>query len=186
MAYESSPTQALAANPMFGRPIWSYVQVSRGPASGPQPKLARGIPQTGANSGFPGTNAQLPAYVADYEYFPTVFTYDPVHNPVRVQPIPNSLSTPGKDDGLRALNPTYRAHEFRMGNRFNHQMRSAYNWQVMEFPVNFRNLLSFQQVRKYIVNSFTVQARPLPQSNYFLGYKIDQTVAQQIGGSGNQ
>lgn len=174
--------QAIRANPLFGRPAqWTPVSVNTSPVAGPQPRLARGKP--GRTHGFPGTQARLPAYVADYEYFPTVMTYDPVNNPVRMKKIAPTLPLPGSDDGLHALNPTWRAHDFAIGNRFNHQMRSAYNWEVMEFPVNFRNLLQYQYVRKYLLNSTTLQARPLPRSSYFLGYQVTPEVQAGLGGS---
>lgn len=173
--------QAIRANPLFGRPApYTRTDVVRSPVRGPQPRLAQGTGRTGA-AAFPGTQAGLPAYVSDYEYFPTVFTYDPVENPNRQKRIAATLATPGTDDGLHALNPTYRAHDFSMGGRFNHQMRSAYNWQVQEFPVNFRNLLGFQYVRKYLLDSITLQARPLSQSNYFLGYQVQPRDAQKLG-----
>lgn len=168
----NAPTQGLAANPLFGRPIWSYININRGPVAGPQPRLAKGSGRTG-KPGYPGAGTQLPGYMSDNEYTPTVFTYDPVENPIRQKRLHPSLPVPGKDDGLRALNPPTLAHQVAIGNRFNHQMRSSYNWQTMEFPVNFRNLLSYQLARKYAVNSLVQQARPLPQSNYFFGYQVN-------------
>ena len=172
MSPNTGPTQAIQANPLFGRPIWSYLDVNRFPVRGPQPRLATGSNKYRQDA-HPGTHATLPAYVADNEYYPSVFTYDPIENPVRQKAIPATLPLPGTDDGLHALNPTQRAHEFSMGDRFNHQMRSTWNWQVMEFPVNFRNLLAFQMVRKYRVNNLIQQARPLARSNYFLGYQVN-------------
>lgn len=167
-----APTQGVAANPLFGRPIWTYLSVNTAPVRGPQPRLARGTGRTG-KTGYPGTGNQLPAYMADNEYTPTTFTYDPVENPIRQKRLHPSLPVPGKDDGLHALNPPTLAHQVAIGNRFNHQMRSSWNWQTMEFPVNFRNLLSYQLARKYRVESLTIQARPLPASSYFLGYQVN-------------
>lgn len=174
-------TQAIQANPLFGRPpTYTRTDVVRAPIRGPQPRLAKGTGRTGQPS-FPGTQATLGGYVSDNAYYPTTFTYDPIENPIRTKRIAATIPLPGTDDGLHALNPTYRAHDFSTGNRFNHQMRSAYNWQVMEFPPDFRNLLAFQLVRKYLLDTVTIQARPLAQSNYFLGYNVQLQDADKLG-----
>jgi hypothetical protein len=60
-------------------------------------------------------------------------------------------------------------------------MRQAANWQVMEYPPDFRNLLAWQQARKYRIESYTLSPRPLDSANYFLGYQINPQVASQIG-----
>jgi hypothetical protein len=167
-----------AFNPMFGRPIWSYVNIMHGPVAGPQPRLAQGTGLTGDPS-LPGNAPQLPGYLSDNEYKPVTFPYDPVNNPVFWMHVPRTINTgtDGRDFTIGGWKP----HDFTPAQRFNHQMRQAANWQVMEYPPDFRNLLSWQQVRKYVVQSFTLSPRPLDSANYFLGYQINPQVAAQIG-----
>jgi hypothetical protein len=166
-----------AYNPMFGRPIWTYVNVMAGPVRGPQPRLAKGSQATG-NPSLPGNAAMLPGYLSDNQYFPVTFAYDPVNKPAFTGTIPRTINT-GTDG--RSMVGTYKPHDFTPANRFNHHMRQAANWQVMEYPPDFRNLLQWQQVRKYRTQSFTLSPRPLDSSNYFLGYQINPQIAAQIG-----
>lgn len=169
----------IQTNPMFGRPTWTYTQVIPGPVRGPQPRLAQGSGQTGPSS-LPGNASSLPGYLSDNNYEPTLFTYDSVDRQNFLQPIPKSIPT--AQDG-RDIVGTYQPHKFTPATRnFNH-MRSAANWQVMEYPPNYRNLIAWQQVQRYRVNSFTAQARPLAQSDYFVGYQINPNIAANIGQS---
>jgi hypothetical protein len=166
-----------ATNPMFGRPTWTYVNVVRGPARGPQPRLSVGTGHTG-DASLPGNAPQLPGYLSDNRYEPSTFTYDPVNKPGFEMKIPRSINT---GTNGRDVVGTYEPHDITIGQRWNHQMRQAANWQVMEYPPNFRNLLAWQQVRKYRVQSLTLSPRPLDSANYFLGYQINPAIAAAIG-----
>lgn len=164
-------------NPMFGRPVWSYVNVVRGPVSGPQPRLAQGTGRTGKPAAT-GTAAQLPAYVSDNAYKPSPFSYQPKDRGSFVDFIARTI---GSGENGRELVGTYNPHDVTIGQRFNHQMRQAANWQRQEYPPSFRNTIAWQQVPKYRVNSSTVSARPLAANSYFLGYQVQPEVQQQIG-----
>ncbi len=168
--------QSAQSDPLFGRPGWTYVNVVRGPARGPQPKLARGSGQTGA----PGTQSALPSYVSQPDYHPSEFDYQQTLRESFVNRIPRTIFT---GDNGRELVGTYQPHDFTIGQRFNHQMRRSHAWQDMSFPPDFRAILQYQQVMKYRVNSITQSARVLDSSNYFLGYQVTPQVAAKIGGS---
>jgi hypothetical protein len=196
----------MATDPLFGRKTWQYVQVVRGPVAGPQPRLARGTARTGKPS-YPGTGPQLPAYVSDNDYRPSPFTYQPVRNrPFRFigphtvhteteasqlestfSSVPgdtyekNIPQTIGVGTNGRALVGTYEPHANLVGQRFNHQMRSAPSWQMQAYPPDFRNTIQWQQVMRYRPKSNTLSARPLTANNYFLGYTIQSEVQGQIG-----
>jgi hypothetical protein len=164
---------------LFGRPGWTYVTTVRGPARGPQPRLARGTGRTGG-SALP-TGGNLPGYVANNEYDPSLWGYQPKDRANFLLLPPQT--TPAANNG-RELVGTYQPHDFAPGQRFLHHMRRAENWQVTAFPPNYRNLFAWQQVQKYRVLSHTLSARPLPQENYFLGYIIDPSIAAKIGQTG--
>lgn len=162
---------------LFGRPA-NYTDIVRGPTQGPSARTAPGTGRTGAPTG--GTGAQLPGYVSDNQYEPTLFQYQPRARQDFLYRPPQTF--PAASDGKELLG-TYRAHDFVIGQRFNHQMRAAANWQVIAFPDRFRDLNQWQQVQKYRVLSATLSARPLTQENYFLGYQVDPKIAAQIGQS---
>lgn len=164
-------------NPMFGRPIWTYVNVIRGPVIGPQPRLAQGTGRTGKPSA-PGTAAQLPAYVSDNSYSISPYSYRPVLRESFENPIPRTINT---GENGRELVGTYQPHDFTPGQRWTHHMRSAPNWQINTFPPTFRNTIAWQQVQRYRINSLTIAARPLASSNYFLGYQVQPEVQSTIG-----
>jgi hypothetical protein len=166
------------ANPLFGRPIWTYTKVAQGPVRGPQPKLAIGSGRTAKGKSSPGTQSSLPGFVVEPDYKPTEFAYAPSLRNDFLERIPKTIHTGSNG---RELVGTYQPHDFVPADRFLHQMRRATNWQVQEYPPNYRNLQAWQQVQKYRVQSYTLSARPLSQSNYFLGYQIDPQVAQNIG-----
>lgn len=172
--------QALQANPLFGRPIWTYVQVQRGPVRGPQPRLAQGTGLTG-NPELPGNAASLPGFLSDNEYRPAVFDYEPDYDIEFMQQIPRTILT-GQDG--RDLMGTYKPHDFTPGQRWINTLRSPANWQEMAFPPGFRNLTAWQQVARYNLQSYTLSARPLASSNYFFGYQVTPEVGQQIGQNG--
>jgi hypothetical protein len=169
----------ILSNPMFGRPIWSYVKVDPSPVRGPQPRLARGTGRTG-NPALPGNAAALPGYLSDQEYFPTLDTYSPTYDPVFMKELPRTISVGSNGRGLVG---TYQPHDFTPANRWLQTTRKAAMWEVMEYPPDNRNLLQWQQVQKYRVSSLTLQARPLASSNYFLGYQVQPTVQAQMGQS---
>ncbi len=164
-------------NPLLGRPIWTYVETAAGPVRGPQPRLARGSGHTG-DSALPGNSAMLPGYLSDNEYFPTLNAYDSVNQPKFSRNLPKSIA-----DGTngREMVGTYQPHDFTPGTRQLNHLRQAAAWQVQEFPPDFRNLLSWQQVQKYRVLSMTAQARPLSSADYFLGYQINPDISAKIG-----
>lgn len=188
--------QAVQANPLFGRPPYAVVR-AQGTIGPPLTSSARGYQsvlgaprqlgtgRTGALSK-PGEANVLPGFMAERKsYQPTTFEFAPNLRTSQVDRIPATLATPGTVDGI-ALLGTYRAHDFTAGRgdlRFNHQMRSAPNWQVMSFPPDFRKLLQWQQVMRYQVMSQTRAARPLRQTDYFLGYVTQPSVAAQIDGN---
>lgn len=166
--------RALKENPV------TYVQINRAPARGPQPRLAQGSGRTAANTSLPGNAPVLPGYLTDNEYMPNVFDYIPTLRENFLSRVPRTIGV--GTDGLAALNPTYKAHDFTPADRFFSHMRRAFAWQVMSYPPDTRNLLSHKQVERYQVFSNTLSARPLPKNNYFLGYQIDQETAADIGG----
>jgi hypothetical protein len=166
-------------DPLFGRPIWSYVGVMRGPVSGPQPRLARGTGRTGKPAAT-GTGAQLPGFVSDNDYQPSPFTYQPINRSNFENLIPRSILI---GENGRELVGTYQPHDFTPGQRWNHQMRSASNWQIMAFGPSFRNTIAWQQVQKYRVKSYTISAQPLAKNGYFLGYQVQPEIQSQIGQS---
>jgi hypothetical protein len=162
---------------MFGRPVWSYVNVIRGPVAGPQPRLAQGTGRTGAHAAT-GSGAQLPGYVSDNSYQPSPFTYHPTSRENFEQLIARTIAT-GVNG--REIVGTYNPYDIMIGQRFNHQMRRAENWQIMAYPPTYRNTLQWQQVQKYRVNSVTLSARPLAANGYFLGYQVQPEIQGQIG-----
>jgi len=164
-------------DPLFGRKTWTYVGVVRGPVRGPQPRLARGTGLTGRPAA-KGTGAQLPGYVSDNDYAPSPFTYQPRNDQTFLQRVPREF--PAAQDG-RDIVGTYKPHDFAPGTRFNHQMRSAANWQVQAFPPSFRNTVQYQQAMIYRVQSNTLSAQPLAKSNYFLGYEVQPEIGAKIG-----
>lgn len=188
--------RAVRANPLFGRP--SYAMVSAQGVLGPalagsyrggtrfEPPRQLGTGMTGRPSR-PGESPVLPGYMSKNTYQPgSQMEYSPDLRVDSLKRIPATLQTPGTVDGITMIG-TYRAHDFVAGpgmQRFNHQMRSAPNWQVMMFPPDFRQLLQRQQVMRYQVASYTRSAAPLRQTDYFLGYYTQPAVAAQIGQSG--
>ena len=167
------------SNPLFGRPIWTYVNVVRGPARGPQPRLAQGSGQTG-NAAQAGYNSVLPGYVSRPDYQPNLFDYQQKVRESFLNRIPDTINV---GTNGRALVGTYEPHDVTIAHRFDHQMRRSEAWQEMSFPAGFRNLLQWQQAQKYRVQSVTQAARVLDSSNYFLGYQVTPQIAAQIGGS---
>jgi hypothetical protein len=167
----------ILSNPMFGRPIWSYIKVDPSPVRGPQPRLAQGTGRTG-NPALPGNAAALPGYLSDQEYFPTLDTYGPTYDPDFMRLLARSIHVGSNG---RSLVGTYQPHDFTPADRWIKSTRRAANWQVMEYPPDNRNLLQWQQVQKYRVSSLTLQARPLASSNYFLGYQVQPTIQAQMG-----
>lgn len=167
------------ASPLFGRPQWTYTNVVAGPVRGPQPRLAQGTGRTMVG-GLPGNDPMLPGYLTDNEYMPSQYTYDPVDQPTFVLRVPRTINT--GNDG-RELIGTYAPHDVMVGQRWNHQMRQAANWQVMEYPPDNRQLLAWKQLERYRTASMTLSARPLDSSNYFLGYQVDPRIQQAIGGN---
>lgn len=166
-------------NPMFGRPNWTYVNLERSPVHGPDPRLAIGSGRTG-NSALPGNDPQLPGYMSDTQYFPTMNDYAPEHVESNKIAIPKSIAS-GADNG-RQLVGSYEPHDSTPAQRFFMQNRSAHPWQQQSFPPDNRDLLTWQQAKKYNLRNVIEQARPLDQSNYFLGYQADPNVVARIGG----
>jgi hypothetical protein len=173
----SSP--GVQAVPLYSRnAIWSYVNVVRGPVMGPQPRLAAGTGKTASGTSLPGNAPMLPGYLTDNEYFPVLYEYDIDFQPSFELAIPKTINT--GIDGFTLVG-TYRAHDFTPGQRQLQHMRQGASWQEMAYPPNVRNLLAWQQVQRYRVNSLTMQARPLATSNYFLGYQVTPQVQASIG-----
>jgi hypothetical protein len=167
------------AVPLYSRnAIWSYVNVVRGPSRGPQPRLAQGSGITATGTPLPGNASALPGYLTDNEYLPTLNDYDTNYVPKFTYYPPKTIGT---GNNGRDLVGTYQPHDFTPGQRVLEHMRQADYWQHTSYPPNVRNLLAWQQVQKYRVQSLTLQARPLASSNYFLGYQIDPNIAAQIG-----
>jgi hypothetical protein len=172
----------IGLNPLFGRPNWTYVTTVPTPVTGPSPRLAVGTGRTG-DPALPGNSAQLPGYLSDQQYFPSVGEYAPVYQERFTLPIPKQV---GNGENGRQMVSTYEPHAFTPGTRMFNQYRSATNWQEQAFPPSGRELLSYQMVQKYQVQNSIARARPLAQNNYFLGYQLDPSIAGEIGnGSGN-
>jgi hypothetical protein len=157
--------------------IWSTLQVLRSPTRGPTPELAQGKPR--GVQALPGNAATLPGYLTQNTYQPNVFEYQPVYQRNKRVTIPRTISV---GNNGRDMVGTYDPHDFTPAVRAFTQNRSAPSYQMYSFPPDFRNLLSFQYARTYALQNIIVQARPLPQSNYFLGYTVDPKVAQQLSG----
>ena len=175
----SAAYNPIQTSPLFGRPSWTYVNTQTGPVRGPQPRLARGSGLTGDPS-LGGNASQLPGYLSDNEYYPTLFAHDPINQPVKNKPVPMSIGV--GNDG-RDMVGTYKPHDFVIGRHDINSLRQAANWQVQEYPPNYRDTLKWQQVQKYRINNFTLQARPLTQNDYFVGYQINPQVQAQMGQS---
>lgn len=184
--------QAVRANPLFGRPAYALVRpqgVLGPPLAGNyrggtqfEPPRQLGTGRTARRSR-PGESQVLPGYMADNAYQPgSQMEYAPKLENSFIKRIPATLPDVGQD-GITVLG-TYRAHDFSTGERFNHQMRQAPNWQVMQYPPDFRQLLQRQQVMRYQVASYTQSSTPLRQTDYFLGYYTQPTVAARMGASG--
>jgi len=158
--------------------IWSYVSQETGLIATPAAKLSHG---TGAN-GKPtqGTGAQLGAFVSEPDYTASPNTYQPLGSDVFTRHLPTSIGQ--GDDGLHALNPTYRAHDFRGAEYTQGHYRQARNWQIMAFPPVFRELLQRQQAMRYKTFSNSYAPRVLSRQDYFLSYTPDPSVNAQIGG----
>jgi hypothetical protein len=176
----NATTTQTIANPLFGRPIWTYVQVAPGAARGPQPRLARGTGLTGDPS-LPGNANRLPGFLSDQEYEPTDFTYAPPYEPTSQVQIPRTIKT---GNNGRDVVGTYEPHDFTPGQRWSHHRRSVTMWQEMDFRPGPRNLLAWQQVQRFKIQTLTLSARPLSQDNYFLGYQVQPQTAASIGQSG--
>lgn len=189
--------RAVRANPLFGRPSYSFVKpqgVLGPPLAGNyqggtqfQPPRQLGTGMTGGASR-PGESPVLPGYMSKNAYQPgSQMEYSPNMRDDWLLRVPATLHGPGMAvDGVSIIG-TYRAHDFVAGpgmQRFNHQMRQAPNWQVMMFPPDFRALLQRQQVMRYQVASYTRSATPLRQTDYFLGYYTQPAVAAQLGQTG--
>jgi len=176
----SATTVQTIANPLFGRPIWSYVKVAPGAIRGPQPRLAQGSGKTGGDSLLPGNSPRLPGYLSDQQYEPTDFTYAPPHEITWQVKIPRSIKT--GMDGIDMLG-TYRAHDFTPADRWSHHRRSAVMWEAMDYRPGPRNLLAWQQAARFRLQTMTLAARPLTQDQYFLGYQVQPQTAAAIGQS---
>lgn len=175
-------TNPIGLNPMFGRPNWTFVNIQKAPVTGPDPRLAIGSGKTG-NNALPGNDAQLPGYMSDTQYFPTMNDYSPWHQESNKIAIPKTID---HGENGRELVGTYEPHDFIPAQRFFMQNRSAHAWQQQSFPPDNRNLLTWQQAQKYNLRTIVEQARPLASNNYFLGYQADPAVVGSIGGqSGN-
>lgn len=161
--------------------IWAYTGQPLQAINTPKSKTSTGTGRTGKPAPA-GQSATLPGYVSEPNYTGASFGYNPRFRDDFVRPIPKSIQH--GVDGLLALNPTYRAHDFVLAQYANDQNRRASAWQEQAFPPSFRDLVQWQQVRKYRVFSQTVSNRPLDPNNYFLGYVTQPQIAAQIGGSG--
>lgn len=173
----TSPVQTVqqAFSPLFGRPGWSYTNVQQGPVRGPTPRLSIGTGQTGDPS---AGGKNLPGYLSEQEYVASPNGYDPTLKNNFMARLPRSINV--GNDG-RDLVGTYKPHDYTPADRWIGVIRSAPNWQVNEFPPNTRNLLQWQQVQRYRIQSLTLSARPLDSSQYFLGYQVQTQVAAAIG-----
>lgn len=161
--------------------IWNYTTTPPDMLASPSAKTSVGTGQTGKPSS-PGKQAATPAYVSEPNYSGASFDYGPQYNDTFARRIPTSIAQ--GVDGLAALRPTYRAHDFVMAQYLQSQNRRADYWQEQAFPPSFRDLVQWQQVQKYHVFSYTVSHRPLDANQYFLGYTTEPQLAAQIGASG--
>jgi hypothetical protein len=177
--------RAQHTNPLFGRPGVAYWQAASMRA-GPVPKLA---PGTGGSQPT-RSNGFVPGNYAASQFIPlTQFDYLPANDPDvnlyegtgTFTPLPRNVGY--GDDGLLALNPTYRAHDFTPADRFFNQGRSAAAWQDCSFGPFYRylqpNSYATTMSRYPVANQIRL-ARPLSQNAYFLGYQTQSSVSQSI------
>lgn len=169
---------------LFGRPGFEYMPSTPAPRGGPTPKLSVGTGLTGRpddRSRGPSGVLSLTGYSQDEPYVPAGgMEYSPPTDEQWMRRVPRGIGF--GDDGLLALNPTYRAHEAGTADRQNNMYRSSGPWQDMTFGPSSRELLARQQAMRYNLYNQTTMARPLSPSDYFLGYQTPPMVAAQIGG----
>ncbi|HET7639371.1 MAG TPA: hypothetical protein VFK47_11595 [Ktedonobacteraceae bacterium] len=161
--------------------LQAYQPIQRGPVMGPSARLSVGSGQTGV-AAQPGFQSELPGYVSEQiTVGGNLAGYQPGTQENYTLHIP--LEIPYADNG-RDLVGTYQPHDTVVAHRFFNQNRSAANWQEQQFPLNFRDLLMYQLVLKYQIQSFINESAPLDPQDYFLGYVTTTPIASEIGGSG--
>lgn len=161
--------------------IYYYTQAPPAPQNLPAPVLSTGTGRTGPIAGA-GYAAILPGYVSDPNYVGNAFDYAPPDRENRFFRPPMQGIGQGVD-GLAALNPTQRAHEFAVASYTQSQFRSAPYWQIQSFGPDFRLLLERQQVARYRNFNQVLAARPLSQADYFAGYTTPLSTSATIGAS---
>jgi hypothetical protein len=172
--------QSQQSNPLYSRN--AYTTVYNSPVLGPMPQVTRnlGTGHSALGATPPGQTPLLPGYVTQNEYQPSLDEYQPALNETFEAELPRTINV---GTNGRELVGTYEPHDWVQADRFNHQLRSAPNWQIMSFPPGYRQLLQWQQVMRYQVQSQTIAPRPIRQSDYFLGYVTDPSVAAKLGGN---
>lgn len=146
---------------------------------GPAPVLSIGTGRTAAPTMGTEWTALSPSYVPAPEYeIRSSVEYSPPWNEDRVRRIPRAIDA-GFDG--RAIVGTWKAHDFTPVQRDFFQMRSVPNWQEQAFPIGYRQLLQYQQARRYVVTTPTQSSMPLSRNSYSLGYVTTPEVASQIG-----
>lgn len=148
---------------------------------GPVSKLGYGSGRTG-NSPLPGSQTIIPGYSQVYYYQPSLFGYYPKYRR-NFQFLP-PRETPESGGNGRDLVSTIEPHDFTPAQRQFSHMRRAANWQVQEYPPDFRNLLEALKVERFRTESRTVAARPLLSTDFFLGYQVNPATAQSLGYGG--
>jgi hypothetical protein len=168
------------STPRYSRNAYSTIYNSS--VLGPMPQVKRnlGTGHSALGATPPGQAPLLPGYVTQNEYQPSLDEYQPNFSDTFEGQLPRSI---GVGNNGRELVGTYQPHDWVQADRFNNMLRSAPNWQVMAFPPGYRQLLQWQQVMRYQVQSQTIAARPIRQTDYFLGYVTDPTVAATISGN---
>ena len=177
-ALQVTAAEVFGSVPMFGRPGWQYVNVQAQPRIGPQPRLVRG---TGKTARGPSESPLLGGFASHEDYHPQGMEYDPAWVENRMQDIPKTINT--GDDGIELLG-TYRAHDFIPAQRIFSHKRMAPMWEEMVYPADWRNLLRYKQVQKYLVSTRTESAYIIPQASYFLGYVTNPQVGSQLNQTG--
>src|SRR5262252_1106044 len=113
-------TKPVTTNPLFGRPIWTYVHLVNVPVRGPQPRLARGTGRTG-DVALPGNAAQLPGYLSDNEYMPVLDEYAPAWSALFEKKLPRSIK---QGSNGRVMVGTYEPHDFTPADRWQPTLRA--------------------------------------------------------------
>jgi len=177
----NQPQNQPVRNPMFGRPGWTYTNVSQVSGTGPFPRLSQGTGLTGKGANRQKDGFLAGGYISTNNYQPDGFDYQPRVNENWLQRINKHgyAATNGRE-----LVGTYEPHDFTPAEYGLRMSRAAPNWQEMTYPPGWRNTTGWQQVARYNLYQQMAQARPIDQQAYFLPYILQPNVASTLPSSG--